>query len=254
MTKRQDLSSTMRASFDALNVPAFDKTAVRDRATRQKDRQVITSRPRRRVGLVMGLLFLVPVLALAFSSRGALETAISARLHSEGVTAPIHYYEAKRISLVEAKAHAPFRIVLPSGLPQGYISKGIFQSQPGVYTVTYSKGTANLTVEIQKNSPHGYVRVGNVKFETNAQGQITKEVRVRSRAWKVGNEILLLSSADLSDAQFKRIKIATGARDEIKPKKDALRSMIKQTGPSIWPHSWTTQKGSENAARAHGTN
>ena len=222
MSEQNILQDRITGYLKQQEVPQFDAAAIHDRAAAQR---ASSNRALRRRGLAIGLLFLAPVIAVAYTERQAFEAAVDLRLHGEGFKGPIVHEEAapRTLTLGTLQAATSFHVILPEGMPPGYRLTLLQANGSDRVSATYLGQHYAIMVTLTPRRPNEYFPPGEmVMFEDDRQGHIKREVHVKQHVLLVGNEVMRIFSNHLTEAQLANIKRATGAHDAPGPPKGAI--------------------------------
>jgi len=186
----------LRETVDALPVPTFNLSAIQSRAARKQ-----RAKPRRGIAAAVLAGVLIPVLAAAavrylpvrIVSRGNGSFEIQTA-HAEGNFRPT------RQTLQAIAAKAPYRVILPAGLPQ--TAKLHFTMTAGNAVIMLGYGCPS------KRFIHLMIVPSDFPFDTSALFHAHVSVRMRmpsnatrSYKWTAGDERVRLDTNCLSPAQ-----------------------------------------------------
>ena len=204
-------SFLIRRRFDELPIPALRLDVIERRA---KVRAPGHSRGSRRPVMIAALVTtLIPLAAVGYTQRDTIIAAVRAQLTLMG--APTGAYDvtfAKQISLQDAKRAANFRLIPPRGLPSGAHLTTILRSNDQ-FAFHYVLGAHRMAdVTIEKYARGSYYPDWAAMIETDDNGHVRRAVRLHSRAWITGEEVVIASSDGMSNAQFRAMQSTMGGR------------------------------------------
>jgi hypothetical protein len=217
------IGARIAAVTAGLTAPRFDIAAIRDRIARPT---AASDGPVRKfwwptIGVVLlpgivaaAVIFPSPAVRRAIEHQMNAWTAAS-MLTSVPRTTPqtITFTRLESTSLRDAVRSARFHLILPQGLPKGWSLQTLSADGTGLsYSAEYRTSSgASVTFGLTKVVPHArYVPwVGRFSGSSDV---VTKAVRIPTRVWIVGDEVIRVDAAALTQVQAAAVLRATRAR------------------------------------------
>ncbi len=201
------IASMLKYELNAIAVPPYDGAAIRRRSVEPAP----SRQEKHRIWPLAAALLLVPALALGLTQRDAIIATVRTDLVKLGFTqGPVTFeWNTEITSLSQAAREAPFHFVAPRGLPIG--TKLVWIGSSGrSFSLSYRLPNGRgLNVQLSAYHPHEYYqREAAVILFTN-NGKLVRSERIREHRWIVGNEVMIVYSPTLTEAQLDIIRRAT---------------------------------------------
>ena len=216
----ESIGSGIASATSSLAVPRFDLAAIRNRAAREADADDL---PRRRSWWPAIAILALPCLIAAATifppsaAREAVEHQMQAWTGirpPNGAAHSIVFTRLEATSIGNAVKTARFRLRLPQGLPVGWALSGLSTDGTGLsYSAEYRTPTGKaVTFALTRAAPHVEYVPWVGRFDGSGD-TVTKAVKIPSRVWIAGNEVITVDAAALTRTEAANVLRVMHAHD-----------------------------------------